>query len=148
MFYIVEEESKLQRLQNLAKLGFYTDIISSNDYYHPKLTFTVAVYIRPLTSKHGFIIPIRHDEGMNVPKERVYELLSKASKLYTLDKKNLLYHFNLQQATDLSLLYSMTKYERLDYSRQNSAINYFYNKFSVKENINQLIPLSKLYESC
>lgn len=148
MFYIVEEEHKLERLQSLAKLGLYIDIIPSNDYYHPKLTTTVAVYIRPLKSKHGFIIPINHDEGLNIDKERVYKLLNSASKLYTLNKKTLLYHFNLQQAIDISLVYSMVKYDRLEYSRDNNCLNYFYNKFNEFTNINQLIPICKLYESC
>ena len=148
MFYIVEQEDKLQNLQNLIKLGVYVDVISSNDYYHPKLTSTVAVYVRLIDSHHGFIIPINHDEGINVSKDRIYELLLSASKLYTLDKKALLYHFNLQDAIDLSLLYSMTNYERLEYSKDLSTINFFYNKFQDFKNINQLIPLSKLYESC
>ena len=147
MFYIVEEEEKLQRLENLVKLGCYVDVISTNDQYHPKLTSTVAVYIRMNNSKHGFIIPINHDEGLNIDKDRVYQLLSKASKLYTLDKKNLLYHFNLQGAIDLSLVYSMTKYDRLEYSRETPTINHFYNKFRDFKNINQIIPITKLYES-
>ena len=148
MFYIVEQEDKLQNLQYLIKLGVYVDVISSNDYYHPKLTSTVAVYLRLVDSHHGYIIPIDHDEGINVSKDRIYELLLSASKLYTLDKKALLYHFNLQDAIDISLLYSMTKYERLEYSKDLSTINFFYNKFQDFKNINQLIPLSKLYESC
>jgi len=148
MFYIVEEEYKLERLKSLAKLGLYVDIISSNDYYHPKLTTTIAVYIRPVKSKHGFIIPVNHDEGLNVDKERVYELLKSASKLYTLNKKSLLYHFNLQHAIDISLLYSMVKFERLEYTRESSCLNYFYNKFNEFAYINQLIPICKLYESC
>lgn len=148
MFYIVEQESKLENLQRLSKLGFYVDVISSNNLYHPKLTYTTAVYIRPVHSKHGFIIPIDHSEGVNVTKERVYDILYSASKLYTLNKKELLYHFNLQEATDLSLLYSMTHYDRLDYSRDNTTLNYFYNKFNNFKQVNQLIPLSKLYESC
>ena len=148
MFYIVEQESKLENLQRLSKLGLYVDVISSNDLYHPKLTSTVAVYVRPINSKHGFIIPINHDEGINSSKERVYSILSSASKLYTVDKKNLLYHFNLQEAIDLSLLYAMVKYDRLEFSRENNTLNHFYNKFSNFSNINQLIPISKLYESC
>ena len=56
-------------------------------------------------------------------KERVSRILLKSTKLYTLNKKELLYHFNIQGAIDLSLLYSMTKYEKLDYSRENSSIN-------------------------
>jgi len=148
VFYIVEQDSKLDSLERLVRLGAYVDIISSNNNYHPKLTSTVAVYVRLVGSDHGFIIPINHEEGLNVPKERVYSILSKASKLYTLDKKNLLYHFNLQDAIDLSLLYSMVKYERLDYTRDNNSVNHFYNKFRNFSNINQLIPISKLYESC
>lgn len=148
MFYIVEEESKLQSLEKLVRLGCYIDVISSNDLYHPKLTTTVAVYIRLLKSDHGYIIPINHDEGLNVDKNRVYELLLKANSLYTLDKKNLLYHFNLQGAIDISLLYSMVKYERLEYTKENNTLNYFYNKFRKQPNVNQLVPISKLYESC
>ena len=148
MFYIVEQDSKLEELHKLSKDGFYIDVISSNDLYHPKLTFTVAVYIRALGCDKGFIIPINHNEGLNVTKERISGILSSASKLYTLDKKNLLYHFNLQDAIDLSLVYSMTKYDRLEYSRENNTLNYFYNKFRDFRNVNQLIPISKLYESC
>ena len=147
MFYIVEEESKLVNLENLIRLGCYVEVIPTHDLYHPKLTSPIAVYLRLLKSDHGFIIPIDHDEGLNIPKQRVYELLLKSNKLYTVDKKKLLYHFNLQDATDLSLLYCMVKFDRLEIDRSNSTINYFYNKFRDKPFINQLIPLSKLYES-
>ena len=145
MFYIVEQESKLESLERLARLGMYVEVIPTNFYYHPKLTSTVAVYVRLIGSEHGHIIPIDHDEGLNVSKDRIYRILSSASKLYTLDKKNLLYYFNLQDAIDVSLLYSMTKYERLEYSHD---FSYFYNKHSSVKNINQLIPISKLHESC
>ena len=128
MFYIIEQESKLDSLQRLSKLGLYVDVISSNDLYHHKLSSTVAVYIRPVNSKHGYIIPINHDEGLNVSKDRVYGILNSTSKLYTVNKKELLYHFNLQEATDLSLLYSMTKFDKLEFSRENSTLNYFYNE--------------------
>ena len=148
MFYIIEQESKLENLQRLSKLGLYVDVISSNDLYHPKLSSTAAVYIRPINSKHGYIIPINHDEGINISKKRVYTILSSASKLYTVNKKDLLYHFNLQDAIDLSLLYSMTKYNRLEYTRENNTLNHFYSKFRDFPNVNNLIPISKIYDSC
>ena len=147
MFYIVEEESKLVNLENLVRLGCYVDVIPTHDLYHPQLTTPIAVYIRLLKSDHGFIVPIDHDEGLNVDKQRIYQILSKASKLYTLDKKKLLYHFNLQEAIDVSLLYSMVTYNKLDINHSNSAINYFYNKFRSIPYVNKLIPISKLYES-
>jgi len=148
MFYIVEENSKLTNLERLSKEGVYVDVISSNDLYHPKLTSTVAIYIRPLLSQKGYIIPINHDEGINIDKDRIYEILLNVDKLYTLNKKTLLYHFNLQEAIDLSLVYSMVKFDRLEYSKENETLNFFYNKFREFSHINQLIPIAKLYESC
>ena len=148
MFYIVETEIQLDKLEKLGRLGGYVDIISSNNNLHPKLNTTVAVYLRPVNSKHGFILPIDHDECINLSKDRVRDVLSKFTTLYTLNKKDLLYHFNLQQATDLSLLYSMTYYDRLDISKETSTLNYFYSKFANFQQINKLIPITKLYESC
>lgn len=148
MFYIVEEEQKLQSLENLLKLGCYVEVIPSNNLYHSKLVSTIAVYIRIIKSKHGFIIPIDHDEGINIDKERVLSMLLKASKLYTNNKKKLLYHFNLQKAIDLSLLYSMSKFDKLQISDENPTINLFYNKYPSKPDLNKLIPIAKLYEKC
>ena len=145
MFYIVEQDDKLDNLEKLARLGMYVDVIPSNYSYHPKLNFCVAVYIRLVGSKQGYIIPINHDEGMNVSRDRVSAILSKATNVYTLDKKNLLYYFNIQSAIDLSLLYSMTKYDKLEYSHD---LNFFYNKFNGFKEVNKLVPISKLYESC
>jgi len=148
VFYISETDYQLERLKNLGRLGAFIHVISSNDNYHPKLADTLAVYIRPIDSKYGYIIPIDHEEGLNVKKERVYDLLQGFSTLYTIDKKELLYHFNIQESIDLSLLYSMVKFDRLEYSKENSTINYFYHKHRDFKDINKLIPISKLYESC
>ena len=146
MFYIVEEESKLKALEKLVRLGCYVDVISSNDNFHPKLTTPVAIYLRILKSKHGYIIPIDHDEGINVDINRVISILKACSKVYTLDKKKLLYYFNLQGVIDISLLHSMVKFERLEYDRDNGTFNHFYNKHKLNRNINKIIPISKLYE--
>jgi len=146
VFYIIEEESKLENLQRLSSLGFYIEVISSNDNFHPKLTSTVAVYVRPLKSKRGYIIPVNHDEGMNVSKERISQVLLSCKKIYTYNKKELLYHFNIQAAIDLSLLYSMTLYDKLQVKEDISTVNYYYNRYSNFKNINKLIPLAKLFE--
>jgi hypothetical protein len=148
MFYIVEEESKLDLLEKLVKNGCYVEVIQSNDLYHSTLNNTVAVYIRVLDSAHGYIVPLNHEEGINVAKERIYGILSNSDTLYTLNKKTLLYHFNLQEAIDLSLLYSMNKYERLQIPDSNKTFNWFYSKFNEKKDINRIIPISKLHEKC
>ena len=148
MFYIVEKESKLESLENFIRVGCFVHVIPSNDLFHPKLTHTTAVYIRMINSKHGFIIPIDHNDGLNVDKERIYTILNKAQVIYTLNKKELLYHFNLQKAIDISLLYSMTNYNKLEYSKSISTIDWYYSKLQDNKDINSIIPITKLYEKC
>jgi len=146
VFYIVEEESKLEKLLELSKDGLYVDVITTNNYYHPKLSKTVAVYLRPVHDTKGYIIPIDHEEGVNLSKSCVSAILTEIPLLYTLNKKDLLYHFNLQGAIDLSLLYSMTKYDRLEYSKEIN--NNLYSRYRTIDDINRIIPIAKLHESC
>jgi hypothetical protein len=149
MFYIIESEEQQKNLISIIEgITCFVDIIPTNDFYHPKLTSTVGVYITPVVDTVGYIIPIRHSDCLIVNKDRVYELLKKPSTLYTLDKKDLLYHFNLQEAIDRSLLYSMQYYKKLEYKYNNSTIDWFYRKYESKSDINTIIPITKLYERC
>lgn len=147
MFYIVEEETKLNHLTNLAKHSAFVEVITTNSQMHSSFTDVVAVYIRPEVGSCGYIIPVDHDEGINVTKDRIYTLLNSITTLYTLDKKSLLYHFNIQGAIDVSLLYSMTKYERLEVSSDNPTVNWYNNKYKDFKDVNKLVPLSKIYEN-
>lgn len=148
MFYIVESQDQIDRLKGYANQGAYVEVISSNDSFHPILTYTVAVYIRPLDSIEGFIIPINHTEGLNVDKNCVYELLKEFETLYTYDKKQLLYHFVLTGVVDISLLNTMINFDRKDLPKTNSTYNWFYNRMSEYKDLNAIIPIVKLYEKC
>jgi hypothetical protein len=148
MFYIVESDQQLDILRSYSEKGAYIKVISSNDNYHPILTKTIAVYLRPLDHEEGYIIPINHDEGLNVGKDRVYDILKQYKTLYTIDKKELLYHFILKDVLDISLLYSMTNYDRLELGKNNQTYNWFYNRLHDFKEVNALIPITKLYEKC
>lgn len=148
MFYIIETDEQIQLLKNLGRKGGYVEVISSNDNYHPLLTTTIAVYLRPLDHHEGYIIPISHDEGLNLSKNCVYDILKEYTTLYAFDKKQLMYHFILPSVIDLSLLYSMTHYNRLELARSNSTCNWYYNRFHEFKEINAIIPISKLFERC
>ena len=148
MFYIVETDEQIQLLKNLGRKGGYVEVVSSNDNYHPLLTTTVAVYLRPLDHHEGYILPITHDEGLNLTKDCVYDILKQYTTLFTLDKKELLYHFILPSVTDISLLYSMTNYNRLELPRSNPTCNWYYNRFQEFKEINAIIPIAKLFEKC
>ena len=148
MFYIVESDDQLELLKSYGKNGGYIEIIPNNDNLHPKLASTVAVYLRPLNHKEGYIIPIDHDEGICISKERLSTVLDEYSTLYTLNRKDLLYHINTHGLLDVSLLYSMIEYDRLDIFNNNKVYNWYYSKHADHLDINKLIPISKHHEKC
>ena len=43
MFYILENEEQLQRLELMGGSGCYLEIVTTNDNFHPKLSGMVAV---------------------------------------------------------------------------------------------------------
>lgn len=148
MFYIVETEEQLTFLEEKAQKRVYLEVIPTNDNYHPVLSQVSAVYLHVLGEDSGFIIPIQHDEGVNVGKDRVYELLKKFKQLYTLDKKRTFYHFILPGVIDIRLLHILTKNTQLELGNNISIINNLYNRYPTKEDLNNLIPITKLHERC
>ncbi len=84
MFYIVESERQLKVLESYGKYGGYIEVIPNNNNIHPKLATTVAVYLRPLNHEKGYIIPIDHDEGISISKQRLSQVLDNYTTLYTI----------------------------------------------------------------
>lgn len=144
MFYIAETEQQLQFLSSF-KEG-YVEYISTHDEYHPKLTSLVAVYIHPLNHPKGYILPLNHQEGINLTIERVSEVLSSYEHLYTINKKEGLWLGEIKNLIDISLLYSMTYYKKLEVEVKHNTYTQFYSRFREFDNVNQIIPLSKLHE--
>ena len=148
MFYIVESDEQLNYLCALGRNEAYVEIISGNDRYHSLLTGTVAAYVRPIGYHEGYIIPINHSEGLNVPKERVQSILNCFGTLYTFNKKTFLYHFSHGNINDINLMYSMREYESLPLPNPPQIIQWYYNRMDSKEDLNSIIPISKLFEKC
>ena len=145
MFYIVEQESKLEQLERLASHGAFVEVIPTSYDLHPKLASPIAIFVKPIVGDSSYIIPINHPEGINVSIDRVHKILDSCNKLFVLDKKYFLYFFNKQKAIDCSLLYSMTYFEKMEYSRDLSTLNFYRNKFKDYKELNKLIPLSLLF---
>lgn len=161
MFYIVESEKQLQELKELSYLEeCYVEIVTTNDNIHPALTSVVAVYVRPFEErinpetqeidgwKHGYIIPVDHNEGLCVSFEKIQEILDAYKTVYVLDRKATLYFLNHKNLVDLNLLYSMHTYQKLEYFVREKTYNWYYNRYGGRKDINKVIPLAKIYEKC
>lgn len=145
MFYIVETQQSLNRLTNHCQRGCYIEVITSNDERHSKLTSPVCIFIQPLELDQGYIIPIDHPEGLPSFNESVSEVITSLPQIYTLDRKKFLYHFQNNNVIDISLLYSMVYFKKLDSYVSDSTINWYYSKYSNLSEVNKLIPLSILH---
>lgn len=165
MFYIVESEKTLKQLESLGQKGCFMEIVTSNDNFHPKLASLVAVYIRPLeeirviedetgkvlsSDSKGYIIPVNHDEGLNVSKDRINTILQHYSKIYVCNKKRVLYYFNNlgKNCIDITLRHSMLTFETENSNVREKTYDWFYNRYGGVSNLNQIIPLPKIYERC
>lgn len=147
MFYIVETEQQLKELELLSYKDVFIHPIVGNDKYHPKLTDLVGIYVKPRDCEGVFILT-NHEEGFNIDRERVNEVLSLFPTKYTINRKNLLYHFNLEDVQDLSLKYSLSKHIQLDSDIQDSTIQWYYSKYPSFIEINKIIPISILVRYC
>ena len=139
MYYIVETEQQLKRLYCSGN-ECYIRIVPMNDEYHSILTSPCLVYFKTLNSK-GYMFPINHSEAFKLSFEEVMQWIdSKFEKIYTLNKKEVLYYFNSDKLIDItdgnhSLVHRSKFADRM------------YNKFPNLEFVNSLIPLSKHYEA-
>ena len=83
MYFIIEDKEQLQRLE-LSDEAFM-QIVTSNDYYHPKLSRASLVYYN--NGKKGYVFVINHSEGFSLELKLVEDFLKKHTKIYLLDKK-------------------------------------------------------------
>ena len=109
-----------------------------NDEYHPTLTSPCLIYFRTFNSK-GYIFPLNHSEAFKLPFNKVKDWIeSKYNKIYTLDKKKCLYHFDSNKLIDIN-------YD--DISIDNPSIwSHTYTKHGSLPFCTSLVPISKIYE--
>ena len=75
MYWLVESGHDLNNLKNSGYDEAYIDVLPSDDILHPLDNSICAVYIRPLSSTKGFILPINHTDTVNVPINEVINIL-------------------------------------------------------------------------
>ena len=139
MYYIVETEQQLKRLYCSGN-ECYIRIVPMNDEYHSILTSPCLVYFKTLNSK-GYMFPINHSEAFKLSFEEVMQWIdSKFEKIYTLNKKEVLYYFNSDKLIDITD-------GNLSLVHRSKFADRMYNKFPNLEFVNSLIPLSKHYEA-
>ena len=142
MFWLVESKEQLDRFYNSSYKEVFVEIIPYNDKVHPTQNSICAVYIRPLQSTKGFIIPISHSETLSVHIDDVKHILSQYNSIYVRDKKEFLHYLIFKTLYDITL--NSPPYIQ-EYTQTHS---FFYHKMGDKKDLNRIIPIVKHYEYC
>ena len=109
-----------------------------NEEYHSALTSPCLIYFKTFESK-GFIFPINHSEAFKLSFNKIKEWIeSKYDKIYTINKKECLYHFDSPKLIDINY-----DSNNLDYTPIRSRT---YDKFGYLPFCTSLVPISKIYE--
>lgn len=143
MFYIIERTEQLSRLRDLGDC--FVNFISLNNNFHPNLTDLSLVYIRPVDHKKGYMLCLKHNESFSLDREEIENhLLNNTDKMFVLQKKETLYHFNHpEKLYDINFI----EYVNIDDNIiTNKCTEFYYRHHYNNPIVNSLIPISKHYE--
>jgi hypothetical protein len=150
VFYIIETDSQFEEFKRIIdNEDIYLDLILGNKNYHPKLMENnlSLIYIRPINSHKGYILGINHSElvfQLNLKQINLF-LENYKGKIFVKNKKNTLYIFPKIHLKLFDINFINLKLIEED---ENNCINYYYNIFPNRIDINNIIPIGKLYEKC
>ena len=144
MYFIIEDKDQLSRLE-VADSAFI-QVVTSNDYYHPKLARVSLIYYH--NSTKGYIFVVNHCEGFSLDLKLIESFLQKHSKVYLLDKKLHSYYLDLPNSIDVQFICLDKNNEYSSFECNTPVHRDFYIKYPKLPTINEIIPISKHYEKC
>jgi hypothetical protein len=148
MYFLIETPEQVQQfIQKYENTACYFEFINSDSNLHSKLGSTVGVYIRPFKSTRGYTFPVEHPECINLEIEEVLNVLRVFKEVYTWDLKQMYYHSSLEgiDVSSVNLLIMLKMHERINIPLERDLLIKFYRKYDEFNEINKLIPISKLH---
>ncbi len=143
MYFIVETEDQLSKLPKRPTC--FVKLITNNDSYHPKISTPCLLYYN--SGDKGYIICVKHSESFSIDFAIVKEFVESHDTVYVLDKKFHSYFFNHEELVDLNFSLLDSGMEIPKYDCDPITKRDLYSKFSEDERINEVVPISKHYES-
>jgi uncharacterized pyridoxamine 5'-phosphate oxidase family protein len=144
MYFIIEDKEQLDKLEMSDQA--FIQVVTSNDYYHPKLTRVSLIYYN--NSEKGYVFVINHEEGFSLDIKLVESFLQKHSKIYLLDSKLHSYFLDLPNSIDVQFICLDKNNEYSSFECNSTVHKDFYIKYPALPTINEIIPISKHYEKC
>jgi len=142
MYWLIEDIDKIETFCKIKHTKVYIDVITTSHNLHPIQNNICALYLRPLNDTKGYIIAVNHSEVINIPIEKIQELLNSIENVYVRDKKDFLHYFNHKA------IYQPHPTPHPYIPKLTKAHNHFYNLYHNQYELNTFIPIVKHYEVC
>ena len=142
MFWLVESKVQFEQFTNANWKEVFIEVIPNSYLIHPAQNSICALYIRPLLSTKGFVVPLSHSETLNVNITEINAMLQTFSSIYVRDKKESLHYLPLKGLFDIN----QTNPPYIPELTQTHHI--FNERHPNKKDVNKIIPIVKHYEYC
>ena len=142
MFWLVESKVQFEQFTNANWKEVFIEVIPNSYLIHPAQNGICALYIRPLVSTKGFVVPLSHSETLNVNITEIDAILQTFDSIYVRDKKEFLHYLPLKSLFDIN----QTNPPYIPELTQTHDI--FNKRYPNKKDVNKIIPIVKHYEYC
>jgi hypothetical protein len=142
MHFIIEIENQLNELSPVDDC--FVQVIANNSRYHPKLTGVSVIYYH--NGDKGYCLCINHSESFSISLEKVVNFLSLHKTVYVYDKKYHSYFIDSSNLVDLYINQLNIDGVHNKFDCDTTIHKHHEQVNSEKEDINQIIPISKHYE--
>jgi len=143
VYFIIETESQLQKLEVSDEC--FVNLITNSDSYHPTLSKPSLVYYN--NGKKGYVLCVSHSESFSIDFERIKQFVELHERVYVLDKKFHSYFFDHSTLIDVNFTVLDRTNEAPKFDCDTLTKRGFYSSFGLEERVNEIVPISKHYES-
>lgn len=143
MYFIIETESQLQKLESSEEC--FVNLITNSDNYHPILSKPSLVYYN--NGKKGYVLCVSHSESFSVEFQKIKQFVESHKRVYVLDKKFHSYFFDHSNLIDVNFTVLDRTNEIPKFDCDTLTKKSYYTSFGLDERINEIVPISKHYES-
>jgi hypothetical protein len=142
MYWLIEENQKIENLCRIKYQVAYVEVIPTSHNLHPVENDICALYIRPRDNSKGYIIPVNHSETINLTIEDCLKVLNSIEYIYVRDRKEFLHYFAIKHC------YQPSPSPHTYIPQLTQAHTQIYNRYPNLQGLNTIVPIVKHYEIC
>jgi len=140
MFWLIEDVSKIEILCRIRHKNVYVDILPVSHTHHAQENTICALYLKPIQNEKGYILPVNHNDTLNLPIDLIQEVLDSIETIHVHDKKEFLHYFTHKNiACPVPGIHTQLP-------APTSTHENFYRLYPNRADVNTIIPIVKHYE--